>query len=75
MKKFETGKAYSMRSICDHECIWTYTVKARTASTITLIDEKGNEKKCRIIKQISEWNNAETVKPLGSYSMAPSLIA
>lgn len=75
MKKFETGKAYSMRSICDHECIWTYTVKARTAATITLIDEKGNEKKCRIIKQISEWNNAETVKPLGSYSMAPSLIA
>mgnify|MGYP007122042277 CR=1 FL=1 len=75
MKKFETGKSYSMRSACDHECIWTYKVKARTESTITLADENGKETKCRIIKGISEMDNRETVRPLGNYSMAPLLRA
>lgn len=75
MKKFENGRTYTMRSICDHECVWAFTVKARTAATVTLIDEKGKETKCRIIKQVSEWNKAETVFPLGRYSMAPVLRA
>ena len=75
MKKFEEGKSYEMRSVCDHECKWSYTVKARTASTITLIDEKGKEIKCRIIKAISEMDNREAVKPLGNYSMCPILRA
>lgn len=75
MTKFETGRSYSMRSACDHECVWRYTVKARTAQMITLADEKGREIKCRICKQVSEWNKAETVYPLGRYSMAPSLTA
>ena len=38
MKKFEVGKQYSMSSICDHNCIWTYTVTTRTAQTITITD-------------------------------------
>ena len=75
MKRFEEGKRYEMRSICDHECIWSYTVKARTAQTVTLIDEKGKELKCRIIKAISEMDNREAVRPLGTYSMAPTLRA
>lgn len=75
MKKFEIGKKYSMRSACDHECIWTYTVMKRTESTITIKDEFGKVKTCRISKQISEWNKAESIKPLGSYSMAPTLVA
>ena len=75
MKQFETGKTYRMRSICDHECVWEFKVKARTAQMITLADEKGKELKCRICKQVSEWNKAETVYPLGRYSMAPSLTA
>ena len=70
MKKFEIGKKYSMRSICDHECVWTYTVIARTAQTITISDGK-EVKKCRVIKKISEYRNAETIYPLGQYSMAP----
>ena len=74
MKKFEIGKKYSMRSICDHECVWTYTVIARTAQTITISDGK-EVKKCRVIKKISEYWNAETIYPLGQYSMAPSLVA
>lgn len=74
MKKFEVGKQYSMRSICDHECIWTYTVTARTAQTITITDGEKIHK-CRISKKSSEYRNAETVYPLGQYSMCPSLTA
>lgn len=72
MKKFEIGKTYSMRSACNHECIWTYKVIARTAATITITD--GNEvKKCRISKGYTD--DAEAVLPLGSYSMNPVLRA
>ena len=74
MAKFEIGKQYSMRSICNHEAIWTYTVTARTAQTITVTDGK-ETLKLRIIKKLSEYRNAETVYPLGQYSMAPMLSA
>ena len=47
MTKFEIGKTYSMRSICDHDCVWTYTVTARTAKTITISDGE-KVQKCRI---------------------------
>lgn len=74
MKTFEIGKTYSMRSACDHNCIWTYTVIDRTAKTITITD--GDDvKKCRISDKISNYNNAETIYPLGRYSLAPSLRA
>lgn len=74
MKQFEIGKEYSMRSICDHECVWTYTVTARTAKTITITDGKKTIK-CRIIAGLSEYCNAESVYPLGKYSMCPILSA
>ena len=74
MKRFEIGKTYSMRSACDHNCIWTYTVTARTNQTVTISDGK-EVKKCRISKKISEYRNAETIYPLGQYSMCPSLTA
>lgn len=76
MKQFEIGKEYSMRSICDHNCRWTYEVIARTAKMVTLRDvDNGSIKKCRILADISKWAQAESVKPLGSYSMAPTLRA
>lgn len=74
MKKFEIGKTYSMRSACDHECVWSYKVVDRTAQTITLTDGK-KTLKCRIIKVLSECCNAESVYPLGKYSMCPILRA
>lgn len=74
MKKFEIGETYTMRSACDHDCVWTYTVTARTAQTVTITD--GEEiKKCRVCKAVSEYRNAETIYPLGQYSMAPCLSA
>ena len=74
MTKFEIGKQYSMKSPCDHDCVWTYTVIGRTASTITITDGK-ETKTCRIVKQLSEYRGAETVRPLGNYSMCPLLSA
>ncbi len=74
MKKFEVGKEYSMTSVCDHNCVWTYTVTARTAQTITISDGE-RVQKCRINKNTSAYRNAETVYPLGQYSMCPSLAA
>lgn len=74
MTKFEVGNTYSMRSICDHNCIWSYKVIKRTACTISLYDGKKTIL-CRIVKRDSEWNKAETVYPLGQYSMAPALCA
>lgn len=74
MTKFETGKTYTANSICNHECVWTYEVIARTEKTITVTD--GTEtKKLRIIKGLSEMDNRECVYPLGKYSMAPILRA
>lgn len=74
MKKFEVGKAYKMHSPCDHNCIWSYIVVARSAASVTLFD--GKERKLyRINKKASEYRNAESIKPLGSYSMAPILSA
>ena len=74
MSKFEIGKQYTMRSICNHEAVWSYTVIARTAQTITITDGK-NTLKLRVIKKLSEYRNAESVYPLGQYSMAPILSA
>lgn len=74
MKRFEIGSTYSMRSVCDHNCIWSYTVTERTAKTITVTDGK-EIKKLRISKKYSQYRDAETVFPLGQYSMAPMLTA
>lgn len=75
MKQFKVGKSYSMRSACDHDCIWTYTVTKRTASTVTIKDKNGNITNCRINKKVSEYRNAESIFPMGKYSMCPILSA
>jgi hypothetical protein len=74
MIQFEVGKSYSMRSACMHDCIWTYKVVNRTASTVTIMDGEKFQR-CRISKKISEYIGAETIFPLGQYSMAPTLSA
>lgn len=75
MKKFEVGKTYSMRSVCNHDCVWSYTVIARTACTITVQNDSGEKEKFRISKKTSEYLKAESVYPLGNYSMCPILTA
>ncbi len=74
MKQFEIGNTYTMKSICNSDCVWTYKVTERTAQTITITDGK-EVKKCRISKKFSTYRDAETILPLGNYSMAPMLSA
>lgn len=66
MKTFQVGKTYWTRSACDHECIFRVTVLKRTAKTIT-VDRSGKVKNLRV----AVWNDVETVKPYGTYSMCP----
>ena len=75
MKTFEINKTYECRSIGDWDCVWHYTVVSRTAKTITVLSDKGETRKLRIIKGASEMLNAECVYPLGKYSMCPILSA
>jgi hypothetical protein len=64
--KFEVGRMYYTRSACDHNCIYSLTVLARTAKTIKAEVRGDGVKTLRI----SEWRDVEQVKPHGSYSMA-----
>lgn len=75
MKQFEVGKTYSTRSACDHNCIFSFEVISRTACTVKVRDDFGEVKTCRISKKASAYRNAETILPLGNYSMAPMISA
>lgn len=81
IKKFKVGNQYSMRSVYNYDCVWTYKVLSRTSCTVTLVQVMSNGKTktdiitCRINKKLSEFCGAESVKPLGSYSMNPILRA
>lgn len=70
MKKFEPGKSYYDRSACDHNCIFAYTIKKRTAKTAVIVDRNGKEYR----KRIYIYGDEENIS-LGSYSMAPVLSA
>ena len=74
MKTFQINQMYTMRSACNQDCTWSYIVIKRTAQTVTIHDGK-QAKTCRICKQVSQYRGAETIYPLGQYSMAPSLTA
>lgn len=69
--QFEVGQTYSCRSICDHNCIWSFTVIKRTARFITIQDKSGKISRVGV----RTWGNAEQAFPLGQYSMAPSIYA
>ena len=70
MTKFEAGKTYFTRSVCDHDCIITVEVVSRTAKKIKALT--GRETKTL---RINEWQGVEQVKPWGSYSMCPIVSA
>lgn len=81
IKQFEVGKVYGMNSPCDQDCWWFYKVVGRSKSTVTLC-QVGKDKKpygikvhFRINKMLTGFYNAEAVRPLGSYSLCPTLTA
>lgn len=65
--KFEAGNTYSTRSICNHDTVISITVISRTPKTIKTA--------CGKTLRVAEYDGYETVKPLGSYSMAPIIRA
>lgn len=69
-KAFETGKTYSTRSICDHDCIFRFSVVRRTAKTITFnYHGKEQTRGVRVVEGV------EYCSPLGRYSMSPTIQA
>lgn len=70
--KFQVGNTYSARSASDHNCVWTFTVIARTAKFVTITD--GDETR-RVGAIVSSFDGAEYALPFGSYSMAPVIRA
>lgn len=63
MKTFQAGQTYQTRSICDADCIIRVTVASRTAKTVKTAEGK--------TLRVGVYDDAEFVKPWGSYSMAP----
>lgn len=66
--KFEVGKTYYTRSICNHDCIFSVKVLKRTAKTVVVLKD-GKEKRCKI--SLSYTGKEETIAPWGIYSMCP----
>jgi len=64
MSRFEIGKTYAQPSICDYECIFSFTILARTAKSVTV-----NVHGKTVRRGLSIWNGVEQFKPFGSYSM------
>lgn len=71
VKIFEVGKRYFMRSACNYEAVWIYTVISRTKKFVTLQDDKGRVRR----RGVYVYRNEECANPLGTYSMAPILAA
>ncbi len=65
IKTFEVGKTYAGRFMSDYDSIAYFTIKARTAKTVTL-EVRGET----VRRGLSVYAGCEQFKPFGSYSMA-----
>ncbi len=63
--QFKIGQTYYQRSICDHNCIFQFTILDRTNKTITT-EVHGK----RVKRGLSLYNEIEQFAPFGRYSMA-----
>lgn len=70
-QQFVPGKTYGVRSIGDHECVFSFEIIRRTAKTVWIKGPMVNGEARRIDVQ----DGVETIMPLGRYSMAPCLKA
>lgn len=69
--KFQVGRTYATRSLCDHDCIFSFTILGRTAKTVT-IEAHGKLVRRRLG---TRDDGTEVFMPFGSYSMAPCIQA
>ena len=70
--RFEVGKTYATSSICDHNCVFSYTIIKRTAKTVVIRDKFGDTRRCKLH---NGYHGAECIYPQGVYSMCPVLDA
>lgn len=69
-KQFQTGRTYSVRSLCDYDCIFQFEVLGRTDKTVTIkVHGEPTRRKVKLV------DGVETIDPLGRYSMSPVLRA
>ncbi len=69
MEKFEIGKEYTTRIICDSNCVFRITVTGRTAKTVSY-NYLGRSRRSMVhVDQDGEW-----IQP-DRYSMAPTFRA
>ncbi len=74
MKKFEVGKTYFVRSICDYDCIWHIIIVgiSKTGKSVSFkIKGESYINRCKIHK----YKDTEYIMPFGRFSMSPSLRA
>jgi hypothetical protein len=72
MKKFQVNNVYEARSLCNYDCVFSFTVIKRTKKQVTLKDNVTGE----IFRRgIFIWQDNEACRPYGSYSMAPTINA
>jgi hypothetical protein len=69
-KTFEIGRTYYARSLCDYDCVFSFTIRARTAKTVT-VDVHGKT----VSRGVRVVDGVESFKPFGSYSMAAVIYA
>lgn len=76
LKKFECGKIYQTRSICDYNTIFKIKILSRTEKTVTYLIlgwPQSNKPKRKTRPFI--FQGKESIYPLGKYSMAPVIDA
>jgi hypothetical protein len=69
--QFQVGKTYVTRSICDYDTMFSFTILARTAKTVTVKVHNGKTAK----RGLYLYEGVEQFKPYGSYSMCPIISA
>ncbi|HFL3602824.1 TPA: hypothetical protein ACG3P5_001767 [Clostridioides difficile] len=55
MIKFEIGKTYATRSVCDHDCMFTIEVIKRTDKTIAFIEMNSTKYKTEYIRNFDQY--------------------
>jgi hypothetical protein len=77
--KFETGKTYTTRLITNHDSVISFYVIKRTDKTVTVtgdfMDTYVAERQAPHTMRVKVWQDVETFRPWGSYSMCPIVSA
>lgn len=72
MEQFITGKTYATRSICNHDCVFKFTIERRSKNSVWIDPYKNGN---IVRRKLTTWEGKEMFYPLGRYSMAPIIRA